>query len=56
MTCPECNSQCYRDGSGTFADSWNSCWRCENCGWYEGWEVDRQIEADLEKMNEKEDL
>jgi len=41
MNCPQCNGQCYLEDNSLIT-------RCDNCGWYEGHEVDAKIDAEME--------
>ncbi len=61
MNCPSCNGQCYREewkspSIETVAGSRILCgpWRCEDCGWYEGWEADAKIDADRDIEQEEQ--
>ena len=56
MICPQCGeNQLYREVY--IAEGRNGRWQCDNCGWYEGHEIDAMIDrADFQRDVEKERL
>ena len=52
MKCPECGGSCWRDEVDIGVGTQYGPWRCEECAWYEGHEVDAQIDAEQEEMDE----
>ena len=45
MKCPECGGSCWRDEVDIGVGIQCGPWRCEECGWYEGWRTDAMIDA-----------
>jgi hypothetical protein len=46
MICPQCNEQCWRDEVDIGIDVQCGPWRCQGCGWYEGYEIDMMIDSE----------
>lgn len=51
MTCPQCGGNCWREDFGTGSD-FRGPLQCEDCGWYEGYEVDQAMDAEREESGE----
>lgn len=49
MNCPQCNGQCYRDGVDD-GITVSGPWTCEECGWFDGWSLERQQDADVDQQ------
>lgn len=47
MNCPQCNGSCYRDEVDIGVGTQYGPWRCEECAWYEGWQYDAKLEAEM---------
>lgn len=52
MNCPQCQGECYRDEVDIGVGIQVGPWRCSECGWYQGHEVDAAIDADRETIQE----
>ncbi len=54
MNCPNCNQPCGRDLHEEHLHDETTIsfgpWTCFACGWYEGWEADREVETEQEQL------
>lgn len=54
MKCPQCNDDCWRDEVDVGVGVQYGPWRCNGCGWYEGYLIDAAIDAMIDAMIEEE--
>ena len=54
MRCPQCGGACDRDSVDIGVGVQHGPWRCDDCGWYEGNEVDAAFDSAMERDEDEE--